>query len=200
MEIKNLPEKHQILWEKCLPLLKLGRPGDDEHAKEVVEFILSYKGELFLDKDILIPAAIMHDIGHSAILPEHFKYVTGPEKIKNGKLVHMLAGAKIANDILSSLNYDSEKIAEIVEIISIHDSDQLENVDLEKKYDSENKKLFHDFDCLDRYTEKRLKSISSIYKDREELLKVINGMIKDFFYEEFRNMAKTKMNELLKRQ
>jgi HD superfamily phosphodiesterase len=197
MEIKNLPEKYQPLWEKCLPLLKMGRAGDDEHAKEVAEFILNYQGSLALDKDILIPAAMMHDIGHAAILPEHFKYVTGPEKVENGKLVHMLAGAKIAKDILQSVDYDAAKAQEIVDIISIHDYDQLKNVDLGKAYDTENKKIFHDIDSFDRYNERRIKSFAQIYK-REEMLSLLEKMSDNFFYDEFKKIAKEKIKEMIK--
>ena len=50
----------------------MGRPGDVEHAAEMVNFILEYRGNLNLDKYILIPVAMMYDIGHSAILPEYF--------------------------------------------------------------------------------------------------------------------------------
>ena len=63
----------------------------------------------------------MHDIGHSSILPEHFRYITGKDKVLNGKLVHMLVGAKIARDILVSIQYDEKKSDEIVEIISMHE-------------------------------------------------------------------------------
>jgi len=151
MKINNLPEKYERIWEKALPLLKTGRPGDDKHAAEVVEFMLNYKGGKKLDFDILIPTAMMHDIGHSAVLPEHIKYLSGEEKLPNAKLVHMLAGAKIAKEILEKVDYDGDKSKEIVEIISIHDMDQVKGVDSEKYYNSENKKLFHDIDCLDRY-------------------------------------------------
>jgi hypothetical protein len=199
MEIKDLPEKYQVLWGKCLPLLKLGRPGDDEHAKEVVEFILNYRGKLVLDQDVLVPVAILHDIGHSAILPGHFKYITGPEKIENGKLVHMLVGAKIARDLLQSIDYDQGKIEEIVEIISIHDSDQLKDVDLRGIYNTENKKIFHDIDCFDRYNERRVKSISSVYKDRGELLALLEKLTKNFFYQEFRDIAQEKVKEMIRR-
>jgi HD superfamily phosphodiesterase len=197
MEIKNLPEKYQAIWEKSLPLLKVGRPGDDEHAKEVAELILNYQGKLVLDKDILLPVAIMHDIGHAAILPEHFKYITGPEKIENGKLVHMLAGAKIAQDILQSLDYNPEKISEIVEIISMHDSDQLKGADVAKIYDTENKKIFHDIDSFDRYNERRIKSFANIYKDRSELVAMLNQLSDNFFYDEFKKIAKEKIKELI---
>lgn len=196
MNEQNIPEKYESLWIKALPLLKQGRPGDDKHAEEVVKFILDYNGKLVLDKDILIPVAIMHDIGHSTILPEHFKYVTGPEKLVNGKLAHMLTGAKIAKELLESINYDSERSKEIVEIISIHDADQLDKVDLEKFYNSDNKKIFHDIDSLDRYTELRIKSMVKMYKSKAELLALLRGALNSIFLQEFRDVAETKLKVL----
>ena len=124
----NLPKKYKILWQKCLPILLKCRPGDDQHAAETVKLMANYSGKLKFDKPVLIPVAMMHDIGHAAILEQHFKYITGPEKIVNGKLVHMLTGAKIARELLKSINYDKKKTAEIVEIISIHEFDQLTGV------------------------------------------------------------------------
>jgi len=91
-KISQWPKPYQKIWLKCRPLLQAGRPGDLNHARETAQFILNYQGGLSIDRDILVPVALMHDIGHSAILAEHFKFVTGPQKIINGKLVHMLAG------------------------------------------------------------------------------------------------------------
>ncbi len=196
MEIKNLPIKYLELWKKCLPLLQKGRPDDDTHAIEVVEFVLNC-GKKDLDLDVLVPTAIMHDIGHSAILPEHFKYITGQEKIVNGKLVHMLVGAKIAKEILDSINYDHDKTAEIVDIISIHDADQLEKIDVEKVYNSENKKIFHDIDCMDRYNPERLKKIEKLNPDKKALFLVLEKGLKTFFYPEFRKIAEEKFKKLL---
>lgn len=196
MTIKGLPVKYKKIWGKALPLLRNGRPGDDAHAKETVKFILNYKGKFKFDKDILIPTAMMHDIGHAAILPEHFKYVTGPEKVKNGKLAHMLAGAKIAHDILASAGYDRKISEEIVEIIRIHDYDQLEGVDLKAAYNTKNKKLFHDIDSLDRYTEVRIKNMSLLYKDKEELLRILENLIKSFFYPDMKKIAESEIRKL----
>ena len=141
---QKMPERFLALWEKCLPIFEECRPGDVEHALAGVDFIINYRGNLKLDFDVLIPMAIMHDIGHSAILPEHFSYITGTKRIKNAKLVHMLTGAKIARIVLTSINYDAKKTAEIVDIISMHDADQLEEFSLEEVYNTENKRAFHD--------------------------------------------------------
>lgn len=196
MIINNLPKKYQVLWNKCLPLLREGRPGDVDHAAEVVNFILHYTGKIKFDKSILIPVAIMHDIGHAAILPEHFKYITGPHKISNGKLVHMLAGAKIAKGILEKIKYNKKQAQEIVDIISIHDFDRLQDIDIKKIYNTKNKKIFHDIDALDRYTQKRLKNISVMYKDRDKLLQLLEKFLDLFFYQEFKTIAKKGLKDL----
>lgn len=196
MEIKNLPKKYKKIWEKSLPYLERGRSGDDKHAAEVVEFILNYKGNKKLNLNILIPTAMMHDIGHSAILPEHFKHITGPEKLPNAKLVHMLVGAKIANDILDSIGYDHKKISEIVDIISVHDADLLKEIDLKKFYNTENKKIFHDIDSLDRFTETRLKSVSKMYPNRGKVFVILKESLGSLFYPEFKKIAKQRLKEL----
>jgi len=198
MTIKNLPVKYNKIWQLALPLLRKSRPGDDHHAMEVVSFILNYRGRLKLDYNVLIPAAMLHDIGHSAILPEHFKYVTGPEKMINGKLVHMLAGAKIAKDILVKVKYNQRDSREIIEIISMHDGDSLAGVKVSKIFNTTNKKLFHDIDSMDRYNEKRLKNALYLYKDRKQILKILQGLLKNLFFEEFRNLAKANLKKMLK--
>lgn len=196
MEKINLPKKYEKIWKKCLPLLVNGRPGDDAHAEEVVNFILNYKGKLKIDRDILIPVAMMHDIGHAAILPDHFRYITGPEKIENGKLVHMLAGAKIAQGILQSVKYNKNATREIVDIISMHDTDQLKVADWKKAYTTTNKKIFHDIDALDRYNERRMRDAALMYPNRNKFLKLLGSFMQQFFYEEFKNIAKNNLKKL----
>lgn len=187
----TLPRKFESLWQKCLPFLKQGRPDDLMHAEELVNFILSYKGKLKLNKDVLIPVAIMHDIGHSAILPEHFRYITGPQKITNGKLVHMLVGAKIARDILRKLKYPTKIIKEVVEIIAIHDAHQLD-IDWKKIYNTKNKKIFHDIDLLDWFNKKRYRKLRKIWPKRK-LMKLLESKINTFYFPEIKKIVKERL-------
>ncbi|MFA6428440.1 MAG: HD domain-containing protein [Candidatus Buchananbacteria bacterium] len=195
MEIKNLPEKYQKLWDKCLPILQQGRPGDDTHAVEVAEFVINC-GNKDIDLDILTPVAIMHDIGHSAILPEHFKYITGGERVANGKLVHMLAGAKIAKDLLESIEYDKNKIEEIIDIISMHDSDQLEGTDVSRVYNTQNKRIFHDIDCMDRYNLERLRKMEKSFPDKNKMWSMLEKGLETFFDPQFKEIARKKLEEM----
>lgn len=197
MTIENLPAKYQPLWDACLLLLKQGRPGDDEHAKETVGNVLGYRDKLEFDPEVLIPVAMLHDIGHAAILPDHFKYITGQAKLANGKLVHMLAGAKIARDILAQVGYDADKSKEILDIISVHDADQLKVEDWRSWYDTPNKKAFHDIDALDRYNETRMKNfISSGLFDRDKMIPELARLLDNFFFPEFRQIAENNLRLL----
>ena len=196
--IKDLPEKYQILWEECLPLLKQGRPGDDVHAKETVQNVLEYQNIIDFDAEVLIPVAMLHDIGHVAILPEHFKYITGQDKLLNGKLVHMLAGAKIAHDLLQKVGYDPEKSQEIIDIIAMHDADQLKIDDWRSWYDTQNKKVFHDIDALDRYTEERIQTFkkSGLY-DADSMAKELRRLLDNFIFSEIRERAEENLNKIM---
>ncbi|HLM83864.1 MAG TPA: hypothetical protein VK254_01470 [Candidatus Bathyarchaeia archaeon] len=196
MKINELPEKYNKLWRKCQPVLKQGRHGDIDHAKEVTVLVLNYQGKLAIDKDVLVPVAMMHDIGHAAILPEHFFMITGPKKLVNGKLVHMLAGAKIAGDLLQSVSYNKAKAAEIVDIISMHDSDQLKNVDIQEVYNTVNKKFFHDVDSLDRYTKKRLEKARKVWTNKKEIERILKKFLNLFFFDEFRQIAEKRIAEI----
>jgi hypothetical protein len=195
LEIKNLPKQFEALWQRCVPLLQTGRSDDEGHAKDTVEFILNYNGALKFDPEVIIPVAMMHDIGHSALLPEHLKYVSGGVKIANGKLVHMLAGAKVAHGLLSELKYDPVKTKEIVEIISIHDWDQLEVADAKAVYDTDNKKFFHDVDALDRFNQERLEKYRKSYKP-EDLQRIIKEQLDVFFHPEFQKIAQERFKGL----
>lgn len=195
-QVAPIPKRYMPIWEQAAPLLASGRSEDHQHAQDTVEMILGYEGDIAIDESILIPVAIMHDIGHSAILPEHYRHITGPEKLINGKLVHMLAGAKIARDILNAVGYDKTKSEEIVDIISVHDADALKDVDLEVFYDTENKKIFHDFDRMDAFTEKRLEKIRARYPDLSVLKASLERSLGTFFFDEFRLVAEERFQKL----
>lgn len=109
----------------------------------------------------------------------------------------MLVGAKIAKDILISVKYDPNKINEIVEIISMHDADQLENTDVMKIYDSRNKKMFHDIDCMDRYNTERLKKMSKTLSDKDKIFMMLKNGLESFFYPEFKKIAEERYKEMV---
>lgn len=67
------------------------------------------KYEENVDLDILIPAALLHDIAR-----------VEESEDKTGKTDHAVLGSEIASDILKTLGYDDEKIEKIKHCITTH--------------------------------------------------------------------------------
>ncbi len=75
------------------------------------------------DEDIVLPAVILHDVGWKAVPEEKQSGAFGPNvKDTETRRLHEIEGAKIAGEILHSVNYDELRIAEITAIIDGHDS------------------------------------------------------------------------------
>ncbi|MCD6085587.1 HD domain-containing protein [bacterium] len=188
----NIPSKYKKIWERAEPLLKKCRPGDLIHAKQTAELVYNFiKTHKKGDMDILIPVAIFHDIGHAAILPEHFEKISGLKKLPNSKLVHMLTGAKIAKEILTKIKYPKSKTKEIIEIISIHDMEE------PKWFDTKNKKIFRDLDHLDRFSKKRFKTILNLTNwTPKQLIEYLKKKeIPFFFNREIKEIAEEMLKE-----
>ena len=74
-------------------------------------------------ESIVIPAIILHDVGwYKVPAALHLKAfgpkATSPELNRN----HEQEGVRIAENILTKVNYDKDKISEILKIIDGHDS------------------------------------------------------------------------------
>ncbi|MCX5806440.1 MAG: HD domain-containing protein [Proteobacteria bacterium] len=97
------------------------------------------------DEDIVLPAVILHDVGWKIVPEEKQSGAFGPNtKDTETRRLHEIEGAKIAREILRSINYDELKIAEITAIIDGHDS--------RKQALSLNDSLVKDTDKLWRFT------------------------------------------------
>jgi len=71
--VGRLPPGIRKVYDLALPYLQEGRPGDIEHVHFMLEVMLDFRPEgVDIDLDIMLPCAILHDIGHAAVLPEHF--------------------------------------------------------------------------------------------------------------------------------
>lgn len=195
-KIKNLPKRFNKLWEKCVPLLKQARPDDLRHTKDMVESLLSYRRKVNFDLDVLVPAAMMHDISHSGILEEHFKHAMITERLNSGELIHMSAGAKIAKDLLKEVDYNQEKVEEVIDIINTHYISHSENVDKNKVYDTVNEKIFHDIEILSRFTQRRMNEIKKTCPSRQHFIEVMRSQLELFFYPELKRIAENKFMEI----
>jgi hypothetical protein len=115
-----------------------------EMSMQLAYQLLSAEGG---QESIVIPAIILHDVGWQKVpVALHLKAfgpkATSPEINRT----HEKEGVKIARKILTEINYDKEKITEILKIIDGHDS--------RKNSISLNDRIVKDADKLWRYTQK----------------------------------------------
>ena len=118
---------------------------NDVHTKMSIQLayqLLSVEGG---QEDIVIPAIILHDVGWQEVPAGLHLKAFGPKATRPEiNRTHEQAGVKIAKRILNEVNYNKEKIAEILKIIDGHDS-RKESVSL-------NDSLVKDADKLWRFT------------------------------------------------
>ncbi len=75
------------------------------------------------DRNIVLPAVILHDVGWKSVPEEKQCGAFGPNaKDPETQRLHEIEGARIAEEILHTLDYDEAMIAEIIKIIDGHDS------------------------------------------------------------------------------
>lgn len=144
-------EEEKQLWNRVLPLLERGRPGDTEHTRAAVE-----NGKALIAKEggnprVVIPALILHDVGWSQV--DFSDFITAPAQAnpEAGSIqLHMRYGAEIAFDILNDLKWDPALIQRITGIIAVHDIP--EKVRALRDLDAT---LVFEADWLDKYAPRR---------------------------------------------
>ncbi|MEK6938441.1 MAG: HD domain-containing protein [Nanoarchaeota archaeon] len=122
---------------------------DDKGHAEIVTLFAKKLCEIFkANEDIVIPAAILHDIGYFGmdknLISEMMAKKLSEEQEKKIKIDHMERGAKFAEQILSEINYEQKLIKEIVFIIRRHDLNDL--------CESIEEKIVRDADKLARFS------------------------------------------------
>jgi HD superfamily phosphodiesterase len=96
---------------------------NDIHTRVAYSFALKLLGAEGGDERVVIPAVLLHDLGWKMIPEELHLKAFGPGKLDlEVNRIHEVEGARIAREILESVNYDPDLIEEIVTIISGHDS------------------------------------------------------------------------------
>ena len=110
---------------------------DDAGHAEIVTSFAQKLCEIFkANEDIVIPAAILHDIGYYGmddnLLREMMAKKLSEEQEHKIKIEHMERGVRFAKQILSEVNYEPKLINKIIEIIQKHDSKDVCNFVEEK--------------------------------------------------------------------
>jgi hypothetical protein len=138
----------QNIWDLARPYQdQRDDPGHAEVALYYAQLLVRYeKG----DRDIIIPAIILHDVGYSQI-PKERRMKIFDRKAKRLERLgvqyeHQIEGILLARKILEQANYPPDKVGEILQIISQHDT--------RKGFVSKNEGLTRDADKLWRYSKR----------------------------------------------
>lgn len=158
---------YKEIWEKARPYYEKGRPMDIDHIEWFMQVATEIAAAENLDDSILLPLAILHDVGYSMVEDvATTNYYQG-----NIRALHMVEGAKIARQILEGLQYDPKKIETIVHDISVHDNWAFDGIDGQDGVTLYLKDpilgTFKDLDYIWIFTEKGSKGIQPTLKKND---------------------------------
>lgn len=111
------------LWSMALPFQD--KRQDTGHAEFVTYFALELLKYEIADREIVVPAAILHDIGWSRMSPAEVNLFSDPNMKRYEPALrarHQEEGARKAREILTNSSYPQQHIPHILEIISQHDT------------------------------------------------------------------------------
>lgn len=132
---------YEQIWKLALPYQD--KRDDKGHGKIVRDYVIKLLETEQGDEEIIIPAAILHDIGWSQ-MPKKERMSCFKKFDKNIRIKHQELGTKLAKKLLEKVNYNPKLIKEILEIIKGHD--------LRKGFLSQNDGIVRDADKLWRYS------------------------------------------------
>ncbi len=121
------------------PLLEKGLNKDFVlHAQGVLAAVKLIAKEEGGDLEILIPAAILHDVGWAKV-PNDNQKTKDTEKRAEGEKLHLIFGAELAGDIMQKLDYSDKAAKEVAKIIKSH---------MDTEPNDKNTKILIDADAL----------------------------------------------------
>ena len=117
IEMEKMEQVYSKLLDLARPFYEKGRVYDLDQINWMIKQINLYADKLGLDKKILMPLAILHDIGY-AFVPSNNPDIKSQEI----KRIHLTEGVKAAKKILEEINYDPGLSKQILYFISVHDN------------------------------------------------------------------------------
>ena len=120
--VVRLPERHDAIWKRAEPHLKVR--ANDVHT------IYSYGLASALvdqhpdaDPEVVLPAILLHDTGWSTVPEQDILSAIAPGGGRPDLVIqHEKEGARIAREVLDEVDWDADRIERIVAIIDGHDS------------------------------------------------------------------------------
>jgi len=184
-----MKEQYRPIWNAALPYLQKGMMKDFViHTQGVIRAMETLVGR---DEDrecILIPAAILHDVGWANV-PEFFQKSNDAENKRKALQLHLELAPPIIKGILYNAGYGGKKVQEVVDIVQAHkfqEPDELE------------KMLLIDADAMaDAFKDQFDSDVKSygttpegLYNFRKEGNKFYSGLAKQIFKRELEERRK----------
>jgi len=115
-----MKNNYEEIWELAVPYLEKGTMKDFVlHTKNVVKSMELLIGGEGGDPHILIPAAILHDVGWSKI-PQQMQTNSDLEKKREAQRLHLIYAEDIIKKILDQIGFGQDQISKIVDIVKAH--------------------------------------------------------------------------------
>jgi len=116
----QLNSKHKLTWEKVKPLMvQLKKKDYVLHVQLVTRAMQALILKEGGNEDILIPAALLHDIGWSEV-SEKLQLASDKEEKLEAERQHLSKASPIIRTILSNLNYKKDLIEQIIDVVLSH--------------------------------------------------------------------------------
>jgi HD superfamily phosphodiesterase len=186
-----MESKFQRIWQLAGPYLETRQ--NDIHTRVSVKFAYRLLQKEDGDRDIVIPAVILHDVGWIRV-PEDLQPKAYGSKATSVEInrIHEVEGAKIAEEILRGIEYDQDKVGEILRIVEGHDS--------REEPISSSDKIVKDADKLFRYSKEGFDFGFEIFRQPFwERMKIIRPRVDDWLLtDSAKEMARQEIEDRLK--
>lgn len=168
----DLTETERHLLRSAGPYLAVR--DNNVHTRIALEFGFRLLETEAGDRDVVIPALILHDVGYSKVPPELLHRAYGPRAEEDVMRIHEREGVKIAGAILKDAGYEEARTEEILSIIDGHDT--------RKTALSLNDRIVKDADKLTRYSRNFWSRIGQLQTTSEELSARLEEFIDEWFF------------------
>lgn len=182
-------KKYQKIWNLANDYLNKGINKDFVlHTEGVVKAMNLILKKEKGNPDILIPAAILHDVGWADV-PKKYQQNTNKKKKLKGMELHIAYAPRIIRVILKSLDYQTSEINKIISIVIKHKFCKPRRFD---------KQLLIDADQLSDAFKTQFYSDAKTYRITPEKLYTFRVKDNYFYTKTAENIFKKEMRERLK--
>jgi len=178
------------IWRLATPYLKKGvRKNFIIHTLAVVRAVKLILNKEKVDSEILLPAAILHDVGWSKV-PKYLQKSNNKKEQIIALKLHLKYSPAIIKKILVKLHYNKDNIKKVIDIVASHKFKNPKNI---------NKRILIDADNLSEAFKKSFENDLKFYlQTRQQLYnyrkknKFYTKTAKDIFIKEINNRIKEK--------